>query len=116
MAGECPDRRVVGKIISRIFILMKYSAEIVPGRMVYSLNTEKERIRDGLIPESLLVLQIYGHLMFEPFGEKILTQAGYMLRIRKNQLAKATTIPSEDGAYQTTLILLDSDTLSTCAL
>ena|SRR5690606_32608231 len=116
MAGECPDRRVVGKIISRIFILMKYSAEIVPGRMVYSLNTEKERIRDGLIPESLLVLQISGQLMFETSGEKILTQAGDMLLIRKNQLAKATKIPGEDGAYQTILILLDSDTLRKYAL
>src|SRR5690606_6547643 len=116
MAGECPNRRVVGKIISRIFILMKYSAEIVPGRMVYSLNTEKERIRDGLIPESLLVLQISGQLMFETASEKIRTRAGDMLLIRKNQLAKATKIPGEDGAYQTILILLKGDTLRKYAL
>ncbi|MFC3199953.1 helix-turn-helix domain-containing protein [Parapedobacter deserti] len=95
---------------------MKYSAEIVPGRMVYSLNTEKERIRDGLIPESLLVLQISGQLLFETSSEKILTQAGDMLLVRKNQLAKATKIPADDGAYQTILILLNSDTLRKYAL
>jgi AraC-type DNA-binding domain-containing proteins len=116
MASECQDGRVVRKIISRIFILMKYSAEIVPGRMVYSFNTEKERIRDGLIPESLLVLQISGQLMLETSGEKMLTQAGDMLLIRKNQLAKATKIPGEDGAYQTILFVLNGDTLRKYAL
>lgn len=95
---------------------MKYSAEIVPGRMVYSLNTEKERVRDGVIPESLLVLQISGELMFETSYERILTRAGDMLLIRKNQLAKATKIPGKYGAYQTILIVLDGDILRKYAL
>lgn len=95
---------------------MKYSTDIVPGRMVYSLNTEKERIRDGLIPETMLVMQISGQLLFETSADRILTNPGDMLLIRKNQLAKATKIPRDDGDYKTILILLSGDTLRSYAL
>lgn len=95
---------------------MKFSTEIVPGRIVYSLNTAEERIRDGVVPENLLVMQISGQLLFETSTEKILTKPGDMLLIRKNQLAKATKIPSDDGVYKTILIVLSGDTLRRYAL
>lgn len=89
---------------------------IVPGSIVYSLNTEKEWVRDGIIPGSILILQISGQLMLETSSEKISTKPGDMLLIRKNQLAKITKIPTDGGDYKTILILLNGDVLRRYAL
>ncbi|WP_255484722.1 hypothetical protein HDF18_07990 [Mucilaginibacter sp. X5P1] len=72
---------------------MKQSTDIVPGSIVYSMVTEKERVWDGFLSENILVLQISGIMDVETSTEKFSTWPGDMLLTRKHQLAKITKMP-----------------------
>jgi AraC family transcriptional regulator, exoenzyme S synthesis regulatory protein ExsA len=95
---------------------MKHSTDIVPGGIVYSMITEKEREWNGFLSENIFVLQISGKMTVETSSEKFSTQPGDMLLTRKNQLAKIAKMPFDREDYQTIIILLNGDILRRYAL
>ncbi len=95
---------------------MNQSTDIVPGSIVYTMNTERERVWDGFLSENILVLQISGVMDVETSNEKYSIQAGQMLLTRKYQLAKIIKLPSNGADYETITILLKGDNLRTYAL
>ena len=96
--------------------MVNNSIEIVPGSIVYSQVTEKEREKDKFLAESVLILQIAGQLTLETSSQKISTKRGDMLLVRKYQLAKFTKTPLQGEEYKVIFILLNEDTLRKYAL
>jgi len=92
------------------------STDIIPGSIVYSQITEKEREKDGFLAESVLALQISGQLTLETSSQKISTKPGDVLLMRKHQLVKMTKTPLHGGDYKIIYILLSQDVLRKYAL
>lgn len=95
---------------------MKETINILPGSIVYSMITEKEREWDGFLSESILVLQISGKMTVETSSEKFSTQSGDMVLTRKYQLAKISKMPFEGENYQTISIQLNDNILRSYTL
>lgn len=95
---------------------MKQSTDIVPGSIVYSMITEKERVWDGFLSENILVLQMSGLMEVETSNDRFTLKEGDILLARKNQLAKITKMPFDGEDFQTISILLSGDTLRNHAL
>ncbi len=95
---------------------MNHSTDIVPGCIVYSHITEKEREKDGFFAESVLALQISGQLTLETSSQKISTKRGDLLLMRKHQLVKLTKTPLQGEDYKIIYILLSQEVLRKYAL
>lgn len=63
--------------------------------ITYTIIAEKQREKDGFLPETFLVQQISGQLLLETSAEKITTNPGDIFLVRKNQFIKTTKIPLE---------------------
>ncbi len=96
--------------------MMKGSDYIETGNLVFSVNTKKERERDGFLSDTILVFQLSGQLILETSSEKISTRAGDMVLIRKNQIVKVSKAPFEGEDYRTKIILFKEEALRKFAL
>ncbi|OJV90971.1 MAG: AraC family transcriptional regulator [Bacteroidia bacterium 44-10] len=92
--------------------MVKHLINILPGRIVYSLISEKEReTTDQFLSQNVLGLQISGQLTVETSSESFSTKSGDMMLIRKHQLAKFTKSPSNNEDYRFLFIVLSNDIL-----
>ena len=96
--------------------MVNNSIDIIPGSIVYSQITKKEREKDKFLTESVLALQISGQLTLETSSQRISTKGGDILLVRKHQLAKFTKTPLPGEDYKIIFILLSEDTLRKYAL
>ncbi|HMH23259.1 MAG TPA: AraC family transcriptional regulator [Puia sp.] len=96
--------------------MVNNSTDIIPGSIVYSWITEKEREKDGFLSESVLALQISGQLTLETSSQKISTKRGDVLLMRKHQFVKMTKTPLPGEDYKIIFILLSQDIIKKYAL
>src|SRR6266700_7244454 len=96
--------------------MVNNSTDIIPGSIVYSQVTQKEREKDKFLAETVLALQISGQLTLETSGQKISTKQGDILLMRKHQLVKMTKTPLHGEDYKIIFILLSQDIIRKYAL
>lgn len=87
----------------------------MPGVIFYSFLSTTRKDKVGFLGHYTLVLQVSGQMTLETSSQKISTQPGAMLLIRKNQLAQLTKIPLGEG-YQSIVICLHEELLRQIAL
>lgn len=95
---------------------MKDSEYIETGNLVFSFHTEKEKEKDGFLSDTILIFQLSGRLSLETATEKLSTQTGDILLVRKNQLVKVSKSPLEGEAFRTITILFKEEDLRKFAL
>lgn len=88
----------------------------MPGVIFYAFLSAMRKEKVGFHGHNTLVLQVSGQLTLETSTEKVATQPGAMLLIRKNQLAQLTKLPLPGENYQSIVICLQEDLLRQIAL
>jgi len=88
----------------------------MPGVIFYAFLSAMRKEKVVFHGHNTLVLQVSGQMTLETSTEKIATQPGAMLLIRKNQLAQLTKLPSPGENYQSIVICLQEDLLRQIAL
>lgn len=106
----------LGLVIICNFVKMNEPQYTETGNLIISFHTEKEKEKDGFLPNTILTFQLSGNLSLETSTEKISTKSGDILLVRKNQLVKVSKLPFEGDAFRTITILFEEEALRNYAL
>ncbi|OMP75767.1 AraC family transcriptional regulator [[Flexibacter] sp. ATCC 35208] len=90
--------------------------EIIPGVIFYSHLTASRKEVAAFLGHSTLILMVNGQLTFETSSQKTTLQKGDILLVGKNQLAQLRKTPSDEGSYETIVIILQEELLRKIAL
>lgn len=95
---------------------MESPAEILPGVIFYSYLSAERKEKVCFWNHHTVVLQVSGQLVLETSEQTVSIAAGEVLLIHRNQLGTLTKTPLVGGNYETIVISLQDDLLSTIAL
>lgn len=90
---------------------MKEEIDIQPSWLAYSCYTEKSRVSEQFVYEHSFVHILEGRMTFYLGGTSREFATGDTFLVKKNQLAKATKIPSESGIFKSVSIRLHQSVL-----
>lgn len=79
--------------------------------LLYSCYTEKSRVTEQFVHEHSFTHILQGSIAFYVAGARREYHAGETLLVKRNQLAKATKLPPEDGVFKSISIRLDQQSL-----
>lgn len=95
---------------------MKDPTEILSGVIFYAHLSTQKKETGAFLTHNTLILMVSGQLTIETSSQKITLQKGDMMLVGKNQLGQLTKTPSEEGSYESIVIILQEDLLRTIAL